>query len=387
MKNIRTCCLIFIFTTIILMPPVLQQFDSYFALSGVSETVEFPIITLNGIFDGSFQEAVNTYYSKHIPGRNLMIRLRNQVIFSLFAKSPNENIVIGKNNVLFEKEYVLKYKKIYPPVTKEFTEDLCIKLTAIQEKLAQRGKEMYIFITPTKVRYYEEYVPDRYTLAQYFVNEPGNYEMFTETLKEYPLIVYDSISYINQQEQNQSFPSSYPLYYKTGSHWSWMLSLNVTADFVRFLNEHSCFSFPEASINCHPTNIPIYPDADIFDSLNLLIPPYDTYYQVDLLFPPRTDKGPNLLCRGGSFMGQTIASLIKNRYFYQDTYIENTLITHNHLSQIDNFSDYSEIDLKHEFDQADIIIFEVNEAHIPVMSFSLIDYLIEHPEILDGTDS
>ena len=29
------------------------------------------------------------------------------------------------------------------------------------------------------------------------------------------------------------------------------------------------------------------------------------------------------------------------------------------------------------------MILEVNEAHIPVMSFGFIDYLIEHPELLD----
>lgn len=382
MKKIRTCCLILAFAAIMLMPPILQRWASRFALSGVSETAEFPVPTVKGILDGSLQESVNSYYAEHLPGRDLMIKLRNQAIFSLFAKSPNENIIIGKDNVLFEKEYVLKYKKVYPPASREFVEDLCTKLTAIQKQLAERGKEMYVFITPTKVRYYEEYVPDRYTLAQYFVDDPGNYEIFTEVLKDYPLTVYDSIAYIDQQLQNQAFPSAYPLYYKTGSHWSWMLSLDVTTDFIRFLNENSRFTFPESEVECHPVDAPLHPDADIFNSLNLLIPPYDTYYQADLLSQPRTDEGPNLFCRGGSFMGQTITPMINNGYFHQDTYIENTIIAHDRYSQMENFSDYSELDLKHEFDQADIVIFEVNEAHVPVMSFSLIDYLIEHPEIL-----
>lgn len=81
-------------------------------------------------------------------------------------------------------------------------------------------------------------------------------------------------------------------------------------------------------------------------------------------------------------MGQTIGSLINNGYFNKDTYIENTEVSHNQFSESTVFSDYSELALKQEFDQADIIIFEVNESHIPVMSFSLIDYLTEHPEFL-----
>ena len=82
-------------------------------------------------------------------------------------------------------------------------------------------------------------------------------------------------------------------------------------------------------------------------------------------------------------MGQTLLPLINHGFFGQDTYIENTLVTLYPFRQFTPFSDYSEIELKKEIDQADIIIFEVNEAHIPVMSFSLIDYLMEHPELLD----
>lgn len=81
-------------------------------------------------------------------------------------------------------------------------------------------------------------------------------------------------------------------------------------------------------------------------------------------------------------MEQSISPLIRNGYFRQDTYVQNTLIYHNCFSELSEFSDYAEMDLKQEIDQADIILLEVNEAHIPVMSFSLIDYLLEHPEIL-----
>ena len=135
MKKIRTFCLLFGFAAVMLMPALLGRWASRFALSGVSETAAFPDLTMEGILSGSLQETLNTWYSEHLPGRDLMIKLRNQAIFSLFAKSPNSNIVIGKDNVLFEKEYILKYEKYYPPVTREYTEELCGKLTQIQDKL------------------------------------------------------------------------------------------------------------------------------------------------------------------------------------------------------------------------------------------------------------
>lgn len=381
MKKIRTGCLIAVFILIMSMPYLLQKFSSRFSLSGVTEAAPFPGFSLEGMLDGSLQEAVGTCYSENLPGRNLMIKVRNQVIFTLFSKSPNTNIIVGKEDVLFEKEYILKYEKYYPPVTREFTEKLCESLTAIQEILESRGKEMYIFITPTKVRYYEEYVPDIYVQSNRFPDEPGNYEQFTETLKQYSLPVYDSIPYIDQLART----ADYPLFQRTGTHWSQVLSAQVTADFVRYLNSQSRYSFPEIQVTYHPVPEPVFPDADIFNSLNLFTPPYDNnYLQADWEFQPREDEGPSLLCRGGSFMGQTLVPLINHGFFSKDTYIENTLVTHYPFDQFTSFSDYGEIDLKQEFDQADIIIFEVNEAHIPVMSFSLIEYLTEHPEIING---
>ena len=135
MKKIRTGCLIAVFILIMSMPYLLQKFSSRFSLSGVTEAAPFPGFSLEGMLDGSLQEAVGTCYSENLPGRDLMIKVRNQVIFTLFSKSPNTNIIVGKEDVLFEKEYILKYEKYYPPVTREFTEKLCESLTAIQEIL------------------------------------------------------------------------------------------------------------------------------------------------------------------------------------------------------------------------------------------------------------
>lgn len=379
MKNIRTYCLVFGFTAIMLMPALLKNLAPDSALSGVTLSSALPDMSKKELLNGRLQESLNTYYAEHLPGRDFMINIRNQVIFSLFHQSPNELIILGKDKVLFEEEYVLKYEKYYPPATREYTEDLCEKLVRLQDLLSARGKEMYIFITPTKVRYYEEFVPDIYRQNNRFPDEPGNYEQFTDTLKNYPLHVYDSIPWINERAKTADFP----LFYRTGTHWSWVLGMEVAADFARYLNEESRFTFPQANVAYQPTEEPVHPDADIFKLLNLFSKPYDeVYFQAEFLSEPRTDEGPNLFCRGGSFMEQTISPLIRNGYFKQDTYVQNTMIYRNCFSELTEFSDYAEMDLKQEIDQADIILLEVNEAHIPVMSFSLIDYLLERPEIL-----
>ena len=381
MKRFRTYAVILGFGAVLLMPWGLKKVSGRFGLSGVTVQTQFPVLTRAGLMDGSVQEDIGEYFSQHLPGRDLMIKVRNQMIFSLFQKSPNENIVIGENDNLYEKEYVLKYEKVYEPVSEEYARQLCDQLTAIQEKVEAAGKEMYVFITPTKVRYYEEDVPQRYRASAVYPDSPGNYEMFTEVLKDYDLKVYDSIPYADEFERTQP----YPLYYKTGSHWSWPLSKSVTADFAAFLDENSRFDFAQGTVEVKPSPVPIFPDTDIFDSLNLFTKPYDTYYEAQYICEQGDGPKPNLFCRGGSFMGQTIASMIRDGYFDHDMYVENTVYYQDHFTSGGSFSDYGELNLAQAIGQADIVIFEVNEAHVPVMGFGLYDYLLEHPEIFEQT--
>lgn len=117
MKRFRTYAVILGFGAVLLMPWGLKKVSGRFGLSGVTAQTQFPVLTRAGLMDGSVQEDIGEYFSQHLPGRDLMIKVRNQMIFSLFQKSPNENIVIGENDNLYEKEYVLKYEKVYEPVS------------------------------------------------------------------------------------------------------------------------------------------------------------------------------------------------------------------------------------------------------------------------------
>ncbi len=385
MKRLRTIMLMLGFAAVLMMPILLRKVNAQFGLTGVSVQTERPILTKKGLLDGTVQEELNDYIAQNMPGRDLMIKVRNQLIFTLYSKSPNENIVIGKNNNLFEKEYVLKYEKVYPPADKEYVVDLCDKIAVIQDKLEAKGKELYLFITPTKVRYYEEDVPDIYRVASSFGERTGNYEVLMETLADYDFKVYDSIPVVAAYRETAD-AAGMPLYYKTGSHWSLVVGAEVASGLGCFLDENSKYDFPDTHVEYAPVPEPLHPDSDIFNTFNVFTKPYDSYYSAELKAEDiglAEEEKPNLFCRGGSFMGQTINHLINNGMFHLDTYVENTIYYRNRFTEPGSFSDYGELNLKQELEQADIVILEVNEAHIPTMSFGLIDYLIEHPELLD----
>ncbi len=383
MKKLGNYLFIIGFAAILFMPVILKYGGARYGLSGVSTAAEFPEINRKGILDGTVQDMAGTYFSEHLPGRDLMIKVRNQMIYSLYDKSPNKNIIIGKNKNLFEEEYVSKYVRVYPPVKEEKVRQLCDSLTAIRDALALRGKEFYVFITPGKARYYEEDVPDLYYYAAPFKEREGNYEVFTRVLNDYDLAVYDSIPFLNEYGSN----APVPLFPKTGTHWTRVTGAYVADDFKCFLGEHSRFKFPDMRISYAPSETPVSPDSDLFDAFNVFSKPYDTYYSVEVeteAAANEQEEKPRLMCRGGSFMGQTIYYLIRGGLFGGDLYVENTDVYRDNYSSHEIFSDYSELDLKQALEETDIVIFEVNEAHIPVMGFGIIEYLEEHPEILEN---
>lgn len=63
-------------------PVFLSGADETYRLSGVTEAKEVPAFTLSNVWDGSFQDGLDDYVQTKLPGRPLMVRLRNSLTFS-----------------------------------------------------------------------------------------------------------------------------------------------------------------------------------------------------------------------------------------------------------------------------------------------------------------
>ena len=85
-------------------------------------------------------------------------------------------------------------------------------------------------------------------------------------------------------------------------------------------------------------------------------------------------------------MGQSLSAIIRSQYFGKDVYMENDQIFTDSFEKLAIFHDYNEVDMRGYFKDIDLLVLEVNEPSIPSMSFGFIDYVLEHPEVLDQTE-
>ncbi len=378
--------------------------------------------TAKGLMDGSTQSGWDSLISERIPARATLLRLRNQGIFSVFNQSPNAGVLLCPDGQLMEREYVYKYEKIYPPAAESEVRAQCDKLAAIRDRMQAQGKELYIFITPTKPRYYEDSIPESLRKMQAFPDRPGNYEVLTGVLADYDFEVFDSIAYIDAMIRDGSDEVlQFPLYQQTGTHWTWPLGLKVALGFADFLRERSAWSVPMGAEVIGKVDAPVFPDADLYDILNIYTKPWGNYFNADIVVDEAAapDSGTadeaavelggsadgtavdlgdaentdsavahtgraDMLVRGGSFLGQTVSPLINHGFFRHCMYLENTKVYSENWPDGGTFTDYDELEpaLSAQLHDTDILILEINEAHVPTMSFGFIDWLYEHIDAL-----
>lgn len=360
--------------------PILGKFklDEKFKLNGVTTEDEKPTMQLSEVLNGSYQEQMETYLHNHICGRNLLVRIHNQLLYSAFHVSSNSNVVIGKDKQLFEPEYIHYSLNFNGQPSEEEMEILTGKLEALNQLLMNEGKELYVFITPAKTRYYKAEIPDIYQKFDHSGDATLAYDTFISKIDETTIKYFDSINFINTHKDEYAFP----LWYSTGIHWSRALGYTVVEQFNEYLCENSKFDLGHIQVSLEKSSDCTAPDADLYNILNLLMPPGLEYYNVKFETVEGSEQ-PSVFFRGGSFMGQSINALISNRIFGDNIHFENNYYFTDYYKNsqtISNFDAYEELDVCGYLKNSDILILEVNEEKIFTMSWGFIDYILENYE-------
>lgn len=376
--NNKNSIIFFVLILFILVYPLIGgKIDTKVKLNGTVNQVESPKLSVRTILDGSYQATMESYVKENLPGRNLLIKMNNQLKYSLFNESSNSNVVIGKDKQLYEPEYIDYSLNRWGGFSDDDVQQLIGKLDDLDSLLQSHGKQLYIFITPSKVRYYKNDIPWAYKLCLDSSNDDElAYDKFVEKAGGSSLNIFDSIAYIDSNRQS----IDYPLWYSTGIHWSRALGANVAEEFNKFLKNRSGYDLGQIQVSIKKTDKYIAPDTDLYDILNLIKRPQLDYYTPKVTYIEGTDK-PNIFLRGGSFMGQSLSLLISAGEFNKDIHFENNYyFVDGYSSQttLSAFDAYGEIDVLTYLEQSDILVLEVNESKINNMSWGFIDYVLEN---------
>lgn len=346
MKHKGLYTVLFVLSVVLLTLPAVQQFTECFKLKplhGVTEKVEQPQFNFKGWMSGKFQEQEEQYFTENLGFRELFVRCYNQMSWSLFRKTQNRSIYVGKDNWLFN-DFTMKHyygQSMYDfrgsneEMVKKMDDDAKM-LYLLQNVLKEYGVTFFVCLAPGKDMVCAEYVPK----TNEFKRLAG-----LRAIDYYPP-VFDSlgINYLNISEYYMQIKDtvSYPLYLKSSSHWSTQAAVYIADSLFHYMEALSGFNIRDFSFGepyLAPTRIP---DADLEDVMNLLWPiESGMNYYVDVRLDNDTTAGQlRWLTIGDSYYWEWQYNLPldqifeTNHYWYYNNTIHNDFL-HGNVAEVD----------------------------------------------------
>lgn len=214
--------------------PSIQKYFSVFTfkpLAGEFIPAKKQIFTSERWFDGEFQKSYETYYEENIGFRNPLIRIYNQIDFSVFNTVHGGSIEVGKEGYLFETPYLIAH------AGKDFIGNKEIdarieRIKFVTATLKERGIHVIIAIAPTKADFFEEYIPSFYSVKD---TTGTNYESFRRKLVAKDVLFIDFNDYFLRIKGTSQFP----LYPKQGIHWSQYGMYLVADSLLKYMKEET----------------------------------------------------------------------------------------------------------------------------------------------------
>ncbi len=309
----KTRLTLFVLLMLLLIFPAVQRITGLIPekpLKGAITLPEKPPLNLKSWFDGSFQSKFDPYLEQTVGFRASLIRINNQLAFTLFDTALANGVVIGKQNYLYEINYIKAFEGT-DFVGRDSIDHQVAKAKFMQQKLAESGKHFLIVFAPGKGSFYPEYIPERYQLKHRGMT---NYDYYVRRFREEGIHFIDFNRWFIQMKDS----CRYPLITRAGIHWS-LYGVALAVDSLVHYMEKTAgidmvdFSWDGMEVSSKPRET----DNDIAEGMNVLFPVRSgplAYPRLRFNDPPEKAR-PNVLAMGDSYYWNILGSGISARLF------------------------------------------------------------------------
>lgn len=264
-------------------------------LNGAFEQKEKPVMNYENWWLGKFQDAFTDYTNQNMEFRPSLVRINNQIDFSLFRKSNASKVVIGKENYLYEDNYIDAYLGTdYLGLSN--IEDKVNTALSVQKMLENQGTMLLFVFLPGKASFFPEFIPEHLLKKKC---DSTNYQYLLKTCSEKGLNYIDFNDWFIQMKDTVS----YPLYPKCGIHWSYYGMFLAADSLVHYLENMLQSDLPDLELlSIENTSEQKGTDYDIGNTLNLQFP-INTYQMAYPSFGYHSDGKlkPKVLVVGDSY--------------------------------------------------------------------------------------
>lgn len=343
-----------LFVVVISMPTIQQLYKPFRLpmLRGEIVKTAKPSFTFDSYRKNKYQPAAEKYLSENFGFNEWAIRLYNQYAWSCFGVCHNNTIKFGIDNWIYNEELVrdhyesLRYK--YAGSDEELQQKLdadALRMFKLQEVLKDYGVNLFVCMTPAKDIIYPEYLPEND--GSYREEGLHAYDYYKKKFKELGINHIDLCALFQQMKDTVG----YPLYPKSGSHWSNFAVAHIEDTLIRYMENLGNLNLPNlrlgAPYKARTRNL----DSDLENVMNLIFRidgSKDTYTDVTVI-PDSNAYKPRMLSMGDSYCQPLNYTLPLDQlfetyhYWYYNKYISYDTF-YNDVNDVDILNELLHID-------------------------------------------
>jgi len=334
-------------------------------LHGHSDSAPDAHFSMDSLLSGEFAESFERKLKEQTGLRGHLIRVRNQVYYSVFSIAKANAVVIGKNDVLLDVEYINAYYGT-DFAGKDFLLEKMTKWKALQDALSAQGTHAVIVFAPGKASFFPEAFPDH--LKRDFA-PTTNYAYMRQLCDSLGVTYFDLKSYFHAMADT----SRYPLFTRGGIHWSEYGAMMAQVRLGQELGE--LVGKPLDSVGLH-IDLDIEPrgtDNDIERGMNVLFDlKRDTMaYCVPLYM--EQGHAPTVLAIADSYYWNLFSNGFRDRlcrhggfwYYFREA----------HPDFVYDHRPFAELDLRTEVLKNEVLMLLMTEPQLPRFGWGSVDTL------------
>lgn len=234
-------------------------------LDGVAWEAKKPVVNRQTLYNETAQDSLMKWCTEQTGFRNTMIRVNNQLLFSVYGKVPNNGVVRGKDGYQY---FGLPYVKSYTGenyVGDEKIRNHTRQLKLLQDMLRIKGVTLLPVFTLGKASYYPELIPDKYLAKG---RDTNNYYEFLKAFAEQHVEVIDFNRYFCDRKDTEI----YPCYSNLSTHWTVYAASLALDSLVRYMENKTQKVHVHAVIESLDTTWLMEQDDEMGRVMNLIFP-------------------------------------------------------------------------------------------------------------------
>lgn len=338
-------------------------------LAGVPKPKSVPAFSMNDWFSGIFQQNFDNAVNENIGFRNSLIRLKNQLDYSVFRKTNASGVIVGRNRSIFEWDYIRAYIG-RDFIGKKTIEKKISRTLYLQKELKKKGVDLILVFEPGKASFLPEDIPARYRPASKSIS---NYDYMRHCSDSVGLKYLDLNQFLIQMKDT----IKYPLFPRGGTHWSVYSTKLVVDTLIRYIEEYRGIDMPNMIFQkINTSKVPKDTDNDLYRIMNLIKDPQKEIFAYPVIAFDKSEDHvlPRVMSIGDSFYLNILSSgmlkrIFSNRLFYYyfgDVYTEK--------EELKRVQDYN---LLEEVESQDIVMIMITERFLYKYCWGFVDQLYE----------